>query len=135
MCLGITPRMANEANYRVSNKYSVTQSTTLSSTQNYLTDVGLFSNSASYYGTYDQSGDVYEWNDAVISSQLRGLRGGSWNDPSSGLRSTFQGSGSPSGGINEVGFRLASVPEPSVAVSLIIAGVLLLSRRKRSSAL
>lgn len=38
------------------------------------TDVGSYSGDASAYGTFDQGGNVWEWNDAVISG-LRGLRG------------------------------------------------------------
>ncbi len=49
------------------------------------TPVGSYVNSASYYGTYDQSGNVWEWNDAVILSpdpstpSSRGVRGGSFS--------------------------------------------------------
>ena len=38
-----------------------------------------------FYGTLDQGGNVWEWNDAVISGSSRGLRGGSWNNNSGGL--------------------------------------------------
>ena len=52
----------------------------------YLTDVGAYGlNSDSAYGTNDQAGNVFEWNDAVIFGSLRGLRGGSWNEISFGL--------------------------------------------------
>ena len=48
-------------------------------TSNALTDVGAYGlNSDSAYGTNDQAGNVFEWNDAVISGSSRGLRGGSW---------------------------------------------------------
>lgn len=40
-----------------------------------LTDVGAFSLANSFYGTFDQGGNVLEWNDEVIGSG-RGLRGG-----------------------------------------------------------
>ena len=46
-------------------------------TQNYLTDVGAFSGSESFYGTFDQSGNVYQWNDLDgAAGPTRGLRGG-----------------------------------------------------------
>ena len=56
---------ANQANYYngYNGVYSVTQSSDYDTDQNYLTDVGAFTNSASFYGTFDQSGNVYQWND------------------------------------------------------------------------
>jgi len=124
-----TPTVANEANYN-NVVYSVTQTNGYSSSQNYLTDVGLFSNSASYYGTYDQSGDVYNWNDKIVNGDSRGVRGGYWNDGSSNLQSSNWGFYTPTLETNFIGFRLA-VPEPSVAVSLIVGAGLLLGRRRR----
>ena len=54
---------ANQANYN-NGVYSVTQSGGYDPfNQNYLTDVGAFTNSASFYGTFDQSGNVFQWND------------------------------------------------------------------------
>jgi hypothetical protein len=38
--------------------YAVTGSTTNVATQNYLTDVGAYASSPSYYGTFDQGGNV-----------------------------------------------------------------------------
>lgn len=68
---------ANQANY-FNNGFSVTQTTTPSASQNYLTDVGAFSKSASYYGTFDQAGNVYEWNDDQGSQSQQSLRGAYW---------------------------------------------------------
>lgn len=72
---------ANQANYSIAPPggvgFSVTEVDTRDDTQNYLTDVGAFSGSGSFYGTFDQSGNVYQWNDldgAVGST--RGIRGG-----------------------------------------------------------
>ena len=71
----------NQANYYIAPPggvgFSVTEVDTRDDTQNYLTDVGAFSGSKSFYGTFDQSGNVYQWNDldGVVGS-TRGLRGG-----------------------------------------------------------
>jgi formylglycine-generating enzyme required for sulfatase activity len=125
----------NQANYLANLLYSVTQSSSYSSSQNYLTDVGAFSNSASAYGTYDQSGDVFQWTDATSTSN-RVVRGGMWYDGGASSLDSFSWSVcSPSSGVNTIGFRLATVPEPSVAVNFIVAGGLLLTRRKRRSAI
>jgi len=122
----------NQANYKTT-VYSVTQTGSVSGV-NALTDVGAFTNSASAYGTYDENGDVYQWNDAVILSSLKGARGGPWSLGSGLMQSSFQGRSAPEVGLNDIGFRvatIATVPEPSSAVSLIVAGGLLLARRRR----
>ncbi len=114
--------------------FAVTQSGSYSSSQNYLTSVGAYTDSASYYGTFDQGGNVWEWNDTIIGSS-RGLRGGSWLDLEDGLRASYRGNFAPTGEYFDFGFRVATVPEPTVSVSLMLAGGLLLARRKRPSAL
>ena len=76
---------SNQANYMAytgSNYiYSTTQSPTYSGSQDYLTNVGAFSDSASYYETYDQTGLVFEINDTVIHG-ARGSRGGNFTSHS-----------------------------------------------------
>jgi formylglycine-generating enzyme required for sulfatase activity len=125
--VGSTP---NQANF-FSGVYSVSQDGTYSSSQNYLTDVGAFTNSASAYGTYDQTGNVYQWNDTLVDN-LRGFQGGSWATNSSALRAGGPGLTTPTGeGQSNYGFRIASVPEPSVSLTLLTAGGLLLVRRRR----
>ena len=50
-----------------------------------LTDVGAYSLSDSPYGTYDQGGNVWEWNEEIVYGSYRGIRGGSWDDDASDL--------------------------------------------------
>lgn len=136
---------SNQANYVTGAGFSVTQSPTFSSSVNYLTDVGAYTNSASAYGTFDQSGSVFQWNDLDgVAGSSRGLRGGNWsgNQPfflSSASR--FTGAASHEG--NNVGFRLASpgrmstVPEVGsagieAALAFLAGGLGLLERRRRT---
>ena len=114
---------SNEANYYTGNGYSVTLSTSYSSGTNYLTAVGSFSGSASYYGTYDQSGDVYNWEATTVGSQYPVIRGGGWGDPGTlYVSSSFWSSTDPTDGNVGIGFRVASVPEPN-SIMLMLAGV------------
>ncbi len=122
---------ANQVNYK-DGVYSVTQSGSYSTSLNYLTDGGAFSNSAGFYGTYDQGGNAWEWNDAVISGSSRGLRGGSWDFLAGSLQSSDRFYGLPSDEGSSVGFRVASVPEPSTTglVLLVGTGWMVWKRRK-----
>jgi sulfatase modifying factor 1 len=87
----------------------------------------------SYFGTADQAGNVEEWNDAVISDSKRGARGGSWVGGSGGisLRSSDRDSFGPSFEGVLLGFRVASVPEPTSLLLTMFAGGMMLIRRKR----
>lgn len=99
------------------------------------TDVGTYDD-ISYYGTYDQAGNVWEWNDTDINGN-RGVRGGAWNNNASTLESSFQGYNYLSGGYN-IGFRLAgieglanapSVPEPA-SIGLVLISLTGLACRR-----
>jgi formylglycine-generating enzyme required for sulfatase activity len=95
------------------------------------TNVGTYSSDPSSYGTFDQGGNVWEWNDAVISGSSRGLRGGSFNNNESNLRASYLVNYDPTFENNRVGFRVASVPEPTSLLLTMLAGGVMLARRKR----
>ena len=96
-----------------------------------LTDVGAYgTNSDSFYGTNDQGGNVWEWNDSIIDSSRR-PRGGCWADGEIALNSSYSTINDPSYEDFGIGFRVASVPEPSCVVLTMLASGVLLIRRKR----
>lgn len=98
-----------------------------------LTDVGAYGlNSDSAYGTNDQAGNVFEWNDAVISGSSRGLRGGAWYSNASTLPASFRDYFTPSNQNFLIGFRVASVPEPSAVLLTMLSVSACLTRRRRS---
>lgn len=79
-----------------------------------MTDVGAYSLSESPYGTFDQGGNVWEWNEAVIKSTFRGSRGGSWpfTFNSFDLHADSRDRTRPTFGHASRGIRVATVPEP-----------------------
>jgi len=93
------------------------------------------------YGTMGQDGNVWEWNESAFdginnsSSEDRALRGGFWNNTEKSLRSSFRGFTAPTASGINVGFRVASVPEPSSTVLILSASLLALARRRRRAAL
>lgn len=90
---------------------------------------GEFQLLASPYGTFNQGGDVNEWNETVVLAQTslsyRGIRGESFQGDSGGLLASYRATdprgGLPNGGGSGMGFRVASVPEPGSLV--ILAGI------------
>jgi formylglycine-generating enzyme required for sulfatase activity len=112
--------------------FAVTGNPGFSFSTNYLTDVGAYTSALSYYGTFDQGGNLDEWDEALISATLRGLRGGSWGDSELGLRCTIRESsfGSTEESIY-FGFRIAEVPEPATVLLLLAALPMLRRPRER----
>jgi sulfatase modifying factor 1 len=113
--------LVNQANYRIDSRFAVTGSTTppgVTGNQNVLTDVGAFRNSYSYYGAFDKSGNVWEWNDLDgLGGTDRGRRGGSRFDPAFDQSSSRRSIRVADRETTDLGFRLASpVPEPSTWV-------------------
>ena len=72
------------------------------------TNAGEFSNSASFYGTFDQTGNVNEWNDLNSSSSTLPIRGGGWSESAYYSSSSYRVMGSVSNqSYQSVGFRIA----------------------------
>jgi formylglycine-generating enzyme len=107
---------------------------------NYLTSVGAFAASPGPYGTFDQGGDVFQWNETAVTGSSRGVRGGAFNNSSGSdfLLSSNRSFIDPTGESSVTGFRVASVPEPSTFVLAGMGALSLLAcirqRRRRVSA-
>ncbi len=103
----------------------------------WMTEVGSFGNSESPYGTFDQGGNVWEWNETLVSSSRRGVRGGGWFLYSSSLRAVNRSNDFPTEEDNNIGFRVASIvasiPEPGSMTLAVSMGVVVLMRRRRVS--
>jgi formylglycine-generating enzyme required for sulfatase activity len=141
--IGSTPNQANFNAYNLNGGgYAQTGSPTWDGGVNYTTDVGAFSGSSSYYGTFDQGGNVYEWfEDALAGSGSTAYKmlGGAYDGGGPGYGSN----GIPAIGDtlssnsvatttqeNWSGFRIATVPEPSSLSLLLTGGAVLLGMFK-----
>jgi len=97
----------------------------------YRNEVGAYTGSDSPYGTFDQGGNVWEWNETLIGGS-RGVRGGSFSFSDGTLRAAGRNGTGPAGEDYHVGFRVASIPEPgSVALLALGAGMAVAVRRRK----
>ncbi|WP_172991922.1 formylglycine-generating enzyme family protein [Lacipirellula parvula] len=80
--------------------------------------------SASYYGTYDQAGSVYEWNESLITGTNRGIRSGSFQEVSHRMRAYLRGAQPTTTEIQNLGFRVAFVPEPHAGLLAMLGASL-----------
>jgi len=100
-----------------------------------VTSVGT-NGGSSAYGTYDQAGNLREWNDLGGGTDAtKGIRGGSWSSGQVALQVTTRTTLDPSSANgDDLGFRLVSVvPEPSSTILVTIATVCLAMRMRRES--
>jgi len=101
---------ANQANY-YAGVYSVTQNASIVPGQNYLTAGGSYTGSASFYGTFDQGGNVREWAEDVVYSTNRMYWGGAFDDNAGRISSSGAMSGLlPEAERYDTGFRVATLP-------------------------
>jgi len=101
----------------------------------YTTLVGEFQNSDSPYGTFDQGGNMWEWNEAVVyagamQAFVRGLRGGSFNFGDDALQGSARYRWYPAYEDFDSGFRVSEVPEPGCAGLFLLAGLISARRRR-----
>jgi formylglycine-generating enzyme len=99
---------------------------------------------ASFYGAFDMSGNVLEWNDLTgAADSSRGVRGGRWNVNANSSSSSWRSTFSASNDSNSTGFRLASpfiAPVPEIdpagmgSVLALVTGALGLLERRRLKA-
>ncbi|MGO9114272.1 MAG: autotransporter-associated beta strand repeat-containing protein [Thermoguttaceae bacterium] len=93
---------------------------------NVLTPVGAFAASPGPYGTFDENGDVYQWNETAFGVTARGFGGGGYGSIAGALISeSIAGGAAPMAEDSSVGFRVASVPEPAAVWLLFVSAVLL----------
>jgi len=96
----------------------------------YRTEVGEWENSESPYGTFDQGGNVWEWNEAIIGSE-RGMLGGSFISSDGALHASNRNVAQvPTLELHNLGFRVSEVPEPATLSLLTLGGLAILRRQK-----
>jgi formylglycine-generating enzyme required for sulfatase activity len=108
---------------------------TYSNPGEYLTPVGAFAASPSAYGTFDQGGNVFQWNETVfLSGAVRGLQGGTWSEPANEMLSSYRYYSEPGSQLfSTVGFRVAQVvPEPAT-LGVVTLGVMGMLARRRGA--
>jgi len=102
----------------------------------YRTEVGAHENSDSPYGTFDQGGNVREWNDAsgkAVIGRGRGVRGGAVATYEFLMQASYRDLCNPTGESWDLGFRVSEVPEPLSMAFLALGGLGMLIRRRGSS--
>jgi formylglycine-generating enzyme len=105
--------------------------------------VGSYPGSPSPYGTFDQGGSVWEWNESTGSADnfgdspclstpelCRGLRGDGYLGNGNYMDAAGRNHGLATAESTQVGFRLAYIPEPGTGL-LVIVGIVSLAGWRR----
>ena len=96
------------------------------------TQVGAYTGTTSPYGAFDMGGDVCQWNEELNNSgEFRGLRGGAFDSRRGQPAVLVRDDDHPTDENCDIGFRVASIPEPSTAVLAVLACGMTLWWRKR----
>jgi len=90
------------------------------------------------YGTMGQSGNIYNWAESAgdgsnnVNTENRVNRGGGFNSSVNALLPWNRYANPPADEVGNIGFRVASVPEPSAVALILLAGGAWLLRRRVS---
>lgn len=102
---------------------------------NVITNVGAYVDSSSYYGTFDQEGNLWERLDTIAGTDNRVRRSSSYTNTTTGA--VFRSMDAIDVNARQGGFRLVVVPEPSTYAiafgGMALAGALLVRNRRRKS--
>ena len=94
-----------------------------------LTNKDSYTGSASPNGTFDQGGNVWEWNESIYrlnSIYYRAIRGADFTSESGSLAASVRSVSGPAVEDPRIGFRVARLPEPSATLGLGASLVMLL---------
>jgi len=114
--------------------FAVTGETTYLPTEHYATDAAAYTQSGSFFKTFDQGGNVHEWNETTGLADDRGFRGGYWADSHFNLRASNRAFAVNLTENWFIGFRVAavqSVPEPSAVYLMLATAFATLAIRQR----
>jgi formylglycine-generating enzyme required for sulfatase activity len=106
------PTRSGEAPYSEAPPGGVNSANACCETGRLATDVGAYMHASSFYGTFDQAGNVQEWTEEIIYVSNRRLRGGSWDYNEFYSEASDFEFDTPDYPADGLGFRVAGMAEP-----------------------